>query len=671
MISFLRDKKKQAASSNEKMELLSNIIAHALDGLITIDKTGTVESFNPACEKIFGYRPEEVIGRNVNMLMPEPYHSEHDIYIGNYCATGQAKIIGGGREVKGRHKDGMEFPLELSVSEIKLKGKRLFSGIVRDISKRKSVEDQLQINLIEMEWLRTQAEKATRMKSEFLATMSHEIRTPMNGVLGMTELLLETGLNEEQQRYAKTAMRAANALLEIINDILDFSKIEAGRRVLEPLPVDLKLLAQEAMELFSAKAHEKGLKMLLSYSDSTAQYILGDAGRIRQIMSNLLSNALKFTDMGSIVLTVEETECLLERPDRVKMKISVKDTGIGIPQEVQSSLFDKFTQADASTTRKYGGTGLGLAICKQLAEMMGGGVGIDSAPGKGSTFWFTMALPVIGKEGIPAPEELATVSTEALKGLKILLVDDNPINQEVALIMLEQFGCRTTLAVNGREAVDHIKKDPFYDLILMDCQMPEMDGYEATRRISECRTRRIPIVAMTANAMAQDREKCLDVGMDDHLAKPFTKNALAAALLKWVKGAAAVAPLEPSDAEQPNSNIDRVALEEMRKLLDVRYAEIVGKFIDNTDAIMSRLKKIFENSKNLADIVAEAHSLKSSSGYLGAMRLRNDASELEAAARAVAEQNRPADDLHHVFATLHASWENIRPVYEREREIDG
>jgi PAS domain S-box-containing protein len=656
-----RKQAEAAADSSEKAAMLTDIINNTVDGMIVIDEQGIMQMFNPACEKIFGYKAEEVIGKNIKILMPEPYKSEHDGYLGSYLRTGQAKVIGIDRELRGQHKDGMSFPLELSVSEIKLRNKRLFSGVVRDISKRKSVEDQLQTYMVEMEWFRNEAEKATRMKSEFLAMMSHEIRTPMNGVLGMTELLLETGLNGQQARYAKTAMRSAHNLLGIINDILDFSKIEAGRMVLEPLPMDLRKLSQEAIELFSVRAHEKSLELLLHYPDGAPQYVLGDAGRIHQIVSNLLSNAIKFTDKGRVELIVA---WLADG----KIKISIKDTGIGIPEDAQAGLFNKFTQADTSTTRKYGGTGLGLAICRQLAALMGGEVGIESAPGAGSTFWFTMHLPAADENDLPAPEKDIIGQPEILKGLKILLTEDNPINQEFALEILRQFGCQATLAINGRLAVDFVTGKDTYDLILMDCQMPEMDGYDATRHIREYfrqnSLQRIPIIAMTANAMKQDQEKCLAAGMDDHLAKPFLKKELAAMLMKWLHGAAA--PGRPNSPQLTKRGqdweINRAALDGIKDLMGERYQEIVQKYVSNTDAMILKMARTFEGSKNPAEIALEAHSLKSSSSYLGDVMVNLAAKDLEAAAKTAPS----TEDLRQGFETLQTAWQNIRPVYVRE-----
>ena len=670
---------KEGAESlrNEKSGLLQNIIDNSVEGMVTIDESGIVQIFNPACERIFGYAAEEIVGKSVSILMPEPYRSEHDGYIRAYCKTGVTKVIGISQEVQGRHKDGMPLLLDLSISEVRLNNDgRMFSGFVRDISERKSVEDQLQTYMTELEWFRAEAEKGTRLKSEFLATMSHEIRTPMNGVIGMTELLLETGLNARQQHYADVVMRSARALLDIINDILDFSKIEAGRLTLEPMPLDFRRLSQEVIELFSVKTGEKGLEMLLNYSDDAARYVLGDAGRIRQILFNLLSNAVKFTDKGRIELIVEGLESPQNRLNDAKIKVSVKDTGIGIPQEVQGMLFSMFTQADASTSRKYGGTGLGLAICKQLAMLMDGEVGIESVHGKGSVFWFTMILPRVDENAVAMvqSEPVEKAKPESLKGAEILLVEDNIINQEFAMEILKSFGCRCTLASDGRQAINCVEDDNVYDLILMDCQMPEMDGYEATRHIHEYFMRRnlppVPIIAMTANAMKGEREKCIDAGMDDYLSKPFLKKDMEDVLMKWISGVfdAEVATQQRAEAEVLDGGVDMSALEVVRELMKDRYAEIVEKYIGNTDEVISRIGQVFAGDGDFADIVMDAHSLKSSSQYLGAVVVAEAARDLEMTAREAMEKKRPVWELCLCFETLKKAWHDVRDLYIREVE---
>ncbi len=668
-------------ASREQAEFLERIIAHAVDGMITIDAYGVVQMFNPACEKIFGYRAEEVVGKNVSLLMPEPHKGAHDAYLARYRETGDAKIIGVGRELQGQHKDGTKLFVELSVSEISMGGKRIFYGILRDISTRKSMDEQLQTYMVEMEWLRSEAEKATRLKSEFLAMMSHEIRTPMNGVLGMTELLLETGLEKKQEHYAKTALRSAYALLDIINDILDFSKIEAGKMTLEPLPMDLRQVSEDVIDLFSLKAGEKGLTLSLQYAQDAARYVRGDAGRIRQIMANLLSNAIKFTARGEVKMVVERRE----HPYRAKIKVSVIDSGIGIPKDVQAGLFIKFTQADASTTRKYGGTGLGLAICKQLASMMDGEVGLESTEGKGSVFWFTMVLPEVDGKTVSSaqPAVVAPEKLDLLKGRKVLLVEDNPINQEFAVAALNSFGCRTFTACDGKQAVEMVEANNEYDLILMDCQMPVMDGYEATRRIRDYFQRSgipyVPVIAMTAHAMKGERKKCFAAGMDDYLAKPFLKKELMIVLLRWVGGFCELepkprenhAPVQAEQTLQSGNGINQSALREIRDLMDEKYAEIIGKYIVNTDAIMTRMKRAFSGNGAVGDIVLDAHALKSSSGYLGATAVSEAASALEFSARVAADKGLSVDEMRSDFLVLEEAWQRTRSFYEAETAGQG
>ena len=576
------------------------------DAVVILDDKGFIDC-NPATLSLFGMDSVDAFLATPIPQLGTPLQANGETAMDHAMrAIDEARRSGHAEmEWQGLRKDGSVFPAEIALHAMQLEGKPVIQAIMRDVTERRATEAA-------KEAAREAALQMARAKTEFVAKVSHEIRTPMHGILGVSGLLLKTKLDGQQREYISTLRTSAESLLTIISDILDFSKIEAGKLAIEQIAFSPAALAQGVVSLFKARALEKNLQLKLVLPDAPPAALLGDPTRIRQILLNLVDNAIKFTHQGEVELRVTFEPVNQD----IGCRFAVKDNGIGMNSETQARLFQAFSQADSSTTRRYGGTGLGLAVSSQLASLMGGRITVESAPAEGSCFTLWLLLP-------PATLPLAELADQPevrLQG-RILVVEDHPVNQKVLAHQLHEMGLQYTVASSGSQALDLLAKKSF-DLVLMDCQMPVMDGYETTRRIRQLPTdaRHIPVIALTANAGSDFREVCIAAGGNDYLSKPYTEAALAALLTQWL-------PQAGPDTVQP-ALLDLPALHARYPGNPDLVEELAAVFNSTTEASLERLRNGIEQG-DVGACRKEAHALKGAAASVRATTIQEGAARLE------------------------------------------
>lgn len=619
------------------------ILATVADAIITINPSGIIESFNPSAERIFGYTKNEIIGKNINILMPEPYHSEHDGYLKHHQKTGEKKIIGKGREVYAKHKDGRIFPIDLNVNAFENIHGKMFVGSIRDISARKefeniikfqneNLEKLVQSRTIELQKALDDSKIAERAKSDFFANMSHELRTPLNSIIGMSQLIENTDLTDEQTEMFGSIQQSGAVLLKTVNDILDISKIEAKELKLEIISFDVFENLRGTIQSLKMLASKKNLSLTHDF-DSLYQPIFGDPTRFSRITTNLIANAIRYTDEGSVFVTAK-IEDHPQNNSMINFILKVVDTGIGISSSKIESIFEKFIQADSSITRRFGGTGLGLAISKDLVELMNGKISVESELGKGSIF--TVIIPFQKAEAKDLIEEdennlfvdRLDINHDRIpvQHARFLLAEDHDMNQLFMRKLLDNLGAEHYRIVeNGDLAVKEVQNNN-YDIVLMDCHMPVLSGYDATvkiRFLNDPFAASVPIIAMTANAMPEDKARCLQVGMNAYISKPIEIETFKQILSHWIDFDNTPhendESLDSDDMQLAPVNLDNLISNSHGD--DEFVKEMLVLFTEQATEQIAKLKTLCIDGES-KEWVEVSHALKGTAGAVGAEALR-------------------------------------------------
>jgi PAS domain S-box-containing protein len=621
---------------------MAALTATAVDGIISMSAEGIVLSVNAAAERLFGWEAGEMVGQNIHMLMPEPYRSEHDGYLSHYLETGEERIIGSAREVMARRKDGTTFPIRLAVGHARLPEGNMFVGYITDITERRLLEQDLRD-------AKTRAEQAAAARTAFLANMSHEIRTPMNSILGFAEVLLNSKPTAEQAHALGIMRNSARSLLRLLNEILDSAKLDRGAMDLLHLPFDLRALAEEVVAAMTTTVDKKGIRLILDYDVDLPTRFLGDELRMRQVLSNLLGNAVKFTHEGSVTLTI--------RAETGKVHIILSDTGIGIAADRLERIFDPFTQAEASLSRRYGGTGLGTTISKQIVELMKGRIWVESELGRGSKFHVLVPLAPTNLE---APDSAVTSgATLTLPALRILYADDVPQNLELVRMMLEPLGHRLVLVDSGEEALLRTAEEMF-DLVLLDVRMPGLSGLETAQLIRQQERERqlgaVPIIALSASVLEEDRTLAYDAGMDGFVAKPIERPILLAEMARALGISAIEAPLAAVSGGRPI--FDRAGA--LLRWDDdwVVLADMLAKFFRQNKGLAEQLDQLIAAGDTEAALDL-AHKIKGWAGNIGLTELFGALATLEGLL--YRKSGDPDSALEAVALALETAWKVVEP----------
>ena len=609
----ISDRKKALEQEKKALAQFEEAVQSALDAIIVIDSKDRIISFNPAAEEIFGYTADEAIGRKMaNLIVPEKYRDAHLAGMQHYLDTGEGPVLGNRIEIEGMRKSGEEFELELAVRNIDSPLGSIFIGYARDITARKAAEKELVT-------AKENAEVANKTKASFLAMMSHEIRTPLSGVLGILDLLKDTNLSAEQKNHLDVANQSGISLMTIINDILDFSKLDAGRLEIEHGSFHVETAISDITGLVKASAYNKNVELISSVKSDVPEYLTGDRHRISQVLINLVSNAIKFTNAGTVEILVEN----IGSEKKPNIRFSVKDSGLGIPEDKQDQLFTEFATLDQEYSTKFGGTGLGLAISKALVQAMDGTIAFKSTYGLGSEFWFDLPLIEVTDAKDKELEEanLANI-TQNEEPLKVLVADDNETNQMIISVILKRLGCYTDIVSDGLQAVQ-AAKDNRYDIIFMDVSMPNMDGLEATKQIRELSSdmSSVKIVALTAYTQEEDKLRVFDAGMDAFLSKPVFRKDIVSVINKLLT-TQTIADEEDNNQTALQENIlDQQTLSQVTDGMDENdISDLFVMFSRDLSRHLNNANKAVK-SEDIALLERSSHGLKGLSGTFGASKL--------------------------------------------------